>query len=174
VPYGEVVPFRGIVRFLSYPWGDEDISEGRTIEPFSFAGHKLGVQVCYDNQFGFISRSSARQGAEALLLVTNNSWYDLPSGIRQHCDIDQLRAIETRRALGRSSTTGWTQLVLPSGRIAASSKLNKQDMVEQWLPLSTAQSVYSITGDIFAQLCAVAGMVLGAGVVLAGRSEGWL
>jgi apolipoprotein N-acyltransferase len=174
VTYGEVVPFRGLVRFLEYPWGDQDISEGRTIHPFEFAGHKLATIICFDNLFGFVTRRAASEGAEGLLLITNNSWYDLPSGIRQHCDMDILRAVETRRALGRAATTGWSQLVLPSGRIADTSQLKAQAIVEQWMPLSKQLSVYTSIGDTFAQLCLLVAVVLSLRVLLVGRSEAFL
>jgi apolipoprotein N-acyltransferase len=175
VGFGEVLPFRGVIRFLEYPWGSEDISVGEPHPPFSFAGHRLGVQVCFDNVFGYVSRRAAQQGAEALLLVTNNSWYDLASGIRQHCELDIMRAVETRRALGRVSTTGWSHLVLPSGRVAATSTvLNTPAVVEEWVPLRSAQSPYTVAGDVVAQLCLLAGALLALRVLLAGRSEGWL
>jgi apolipoprotein N-acyltransferase len=174
VTYGEVVPFRGLVRFLQYPWGDEDISEGRDVHPFTYAGHKLAAIVCFDNVFGFLTRRAAEEGAEGLLLITNNSWYNLTSGIRQHCDMDVLRAVETRRALGRAATTGWSQLVLPSGRIADTSRLHVQALVEQWMPLSKAPSAYTVVGDVFSQLCLLAASLLCLRVLLPGRSEGWL
>lgn len=175
VPFGEVLPFRGTIRFLEYPWSSEDLSEGRQIETFEFAGQRLAVQVCFDNVWAFPSRRAVQNGAAALLLITNNSWYELPSGIRQHCDFDILRAVETRRAVGRASTTGWSQLVLPSGRIAASSKaLDTAEVVEEWLPLQSGKTAYVLVGDLFAQLCLCFTALLGLRLWLSQRSESWL
>jgi apolipoprotein N-acyltransferase len=171
VPYGEVVPFREAVRFLEYPWGPHDVFEGRRPEPFTYAGHKFGAMVCFDNVFGFLPRREVRQGAEALLLITNNSWYDLASGVRQHCDMDVLRAVELRRALGRSATTGWSHLILPSGRIAASSVHGPQAVVEDWMPLGKGLSPYARLGDAFAALCLVVSAVATAWTLLVGKSE---
>jgi predicted amidohydrolase len=119
VPFGETVPFREVVRFLEYPWPGGDISAGRQRQPFNWQGRSLGAMICYDNVFGFIPREQVRQGAQYLFLMTNNSWYKLRSGIRQHCDIDVLRAVECRRPLSRASTTGWSQAIDPAGRILA-------------------------------------------------------
>jgi apolipoprotein N-acyltransferase len=172
VPFGELLPFRGAIRFLEYPWSSQDVSEGRRVELFTFAGQQLSVQICFDNVWGFVSRRAVLDGASALLLLTNNSWYDLPSGIRQHCDMDRLRAIETRRTLGRVSTTGWSHIIHPSGRISASSSgLNVQETVEDWLPLNSGLTPYCRLGDVFAQFCLLAAVLLCLRVVLPGRSE---
>lgn len=174
VPYGEVVPLREVARFLQYPWGDDDVSEGRSLEPLNWRGFSLGLMVCFDNVFGFVSRAQVRDGAQALVLVTNNSWYKLHSGIRQHCDIDVLRAVELRRPLARCSTTGYSQIVDDCGRVLETTAIDGAAQLVRDLPLSQACSPYTAAGDLFAQLCTLAAL-LGCGwLLLNGRSEGLL
>jgi apolipoprotein N-acyltransferase len=202
VPYGEVVPFRDVVRFLPYPWGDTDLSEGRSMKPLEWKGHKLGPMICYDNVFGFVPRAMVRQGAQFLVLMTNNSWYTLRSGARQHCDIDLLRAVELRRPLARVSTTGWSHTVDAAGRVMIETNAGGAGLIQdrldpgppQLLPrwasallqgtgagrtfLDEArwlrEPLYVTLGDLFAQLCVVTALLLCLPPLLRGRGESFL
>jgi apolipoprotein N-acyltransferase len=178
VPYGEVVPFRGMITFLRFPWnfGGRDLNAGSELKPMEWRGHKIGALICFDNVFNFIPLTEARAGAQYLVLMTNNSWYPMRSGIRQHADIDVLRAIETRRPLLRCSTTGWSQLVDRSGRIVKSTQ--QRVGVPETLQVATqpgsGNTVYMRTGDLFAQFCLLLALIIAVPPVIAGRSEGFL
>jgi apolipoprotein N-acyltransferase len=178
VPYGEVTPFRGIVTFLRFPWdfGGVDLNAGREMKPVDWRGHKLGALICFDNLFGFIARREASAGAGYLVVMTNNSWYPMRSGIRQHADIDVLRAIETRRPLLRAATTGWSQVVERNGRIIKSSqqRVGAPDYVEATLKPGTGTTVYMAVGDLFAQLCLLGALLITLPPLMIGRSEGFL
>ncbi len=174
VPYGEVVPFRGLVRFLQYPWGAQDIAEGRKLKPLSWRGHKFGLMVCYDNCWTFISREQVRQGAQVLVVVTNNSWYKMHSGVRQHCDQDVMRAVEYRRPMARCSTTGWSQIVDPCGRVLESTQVATSGRIVSWVKPENGTTLYLLLGDLFAQLCLVAALWLVLRAALSSKSEGFL
>lgn len=174
VAYGEVVPFRGIVKFLDYPWGSRDLTGGRDTASFELRGVQVCPMVCFDNIFSFLFMREARRGSDMFLLITNNSWYDLKNGIRQHADIDVLRAVEHRRPLARVSTTGWSHFIEPSGRISQQSNTDELATLTQWEGRSSIHSWYTRLGDLFAQLCVLASILLGLKLVFAHRSEGWL
>lgn len=174
VPYGEAVPLREVARFLYYPWGSYDLSAGRSAAPLRWRGHCLGLGVCFDNVFSFISRQQVRAGAEGFVLMTNNSWYKLASGVRQHCDFDVLRAVEYRRPVARVSTTGWSHLIAPTGRVVAETGVRSAGLITPALVPAAGSTVYAVVGDVFAQLCLLAALVMSAGVLIAGRSEGLL
>lgn len=174
VPYGEIVPLREVARFFDYPWGDYDLSAGRSTVPLRWHGHSLGLMICFDNVFGFIARREVRTGAGGLVLMTNNSWYQLVSGVRQHCDIDVLRAVEYRRPLARVSTTGWSHLISPSGRILAQTEVQSAGLLQAGMWPSDALTPYLLCGDLFAQLCLLASVLLTVALLVAGRSDGIL
>jgi len=174
VPYGEIVPFRGLVRFLQYPWGPADLTESRAVAPLSWRGHKLGLMICFDNVFSFICRRDVLKGAQGFVVMTNNSWYKLHSGIRQHCDIDVLRAVEYRRPLARCSTTGWSHFIAPDGRITASTAVDGPGVLVEAVGLRSGLTVYARVGDLFAQLCLLAALLICLPPLIVGRSEGFL
>ena len=108
--------------------------------------------------------------------MTNNSWYPMRSGIRQHCDIDVLRAIETRRPLLRCSTTGWSQAVERNGYIFRSTeqKVGPPQTLEVTMQPGKGTTVYMVVGDLFAQLCLLAALIMTIPPLVVGRSEGFL
>jgi apolipoprotein N-acyltransferase len=174
VPYGEVVPFRGLVKFLEYPWGDRDIVAGDSIRPVQWKQRRLGLLICFDNVFGFLARKQAEQGAQYLVLITNNSWYPMRSGVRQHCDLDIFRAIEVRRPLLRVSTTGWSQVIDRSGRVLRSTGAGQPGLIVTSLAPGQGTTPYLLVGDLFAQLALLLALALCVPVIVAGRSEGYL
>jgi apolipoprotein N-acyltransferase len=174
VPFGEVLPFRRAISILDYPWGDKDLTEGRFIDPLSWKSHRLGLLICFDNVFGFLSRAEALHGADSFVLMTNNSWYKLSSGVRQHADIDILRAVENRRWLARVSTTGESHLIDSAGRVQQSSRQRSAAVISGRLESSQERTVYHRVGDLFAQLCLLGTVLLCLPPITARRGEGML
>jgi apolipoprotein N-acyltransferase len=174
VPFGEVVPFREAVSFLPFPWGKFNLDAGLELEPLDWRGRRIGTLICFDNVFPFVTRRQAINGAGSFILMTNNSWYDLHSGIRQHCDMDILRAVETRRPVSRVSTTGWSHFVDSRGRITQQTGIDRSGVIETEIQPQSAGSVYLAAGDLFAQLCLAAGLLLAGAWFIPGPSEGLL
>jgi apolipoprotein N-acyltransferase len=80
------------------------------------AAGALGVGICYESVFPLVSAAMARQGAQVLIIITNDAWFAAGNGARQHFDMGRMRAIETRRWLLRAGNDGITAVVDPSGR----------------------------------------------------------
>ncbi len=149
VPFGEFVPLARIARFLEYPWGDRDISVGKRIEPIDFRGRKLAVGVCFDNLFPDVFRSQVKQGGSVIFLLANNSWTTMPANSKQHLIMDFFRAVETRRTLLRTATTGISMVVLPSGAMGRATQIGERAFLNSELPLNEGESLYTLIGDLF-------------------------
>lgn len=156
VPYGEFVPLGQVTRFLSYPWGKEDLTAGSSLEPLDAGELKLAANICFDSIFPGVSRAQVRKGANVIALVTNNSWFSMPAGVEQHAMMDYFRAVENRRPLVRAATTGVSHFILPSGRLLAASRINERCYLERSIPLLKSRSFYLRFGDLFSVLCLLA------------------
>ena len=77
----------------------------------------LGVGICYESVFPTVAAAMARDGAEVLIVITNDAWFAAGDGARQHLDMGRLRAIETRRWLLRAGNDGITAAIDPYGRV---------------------------------------------------------
>ena len=117
VPFGEYVPLRKMLFFarkLVHEVGNFEFGTKDT--PLVGLLH-YGPAICYEIVFPEISRTQVIHGADVLVTITNDAWYDGTSAPRQHLNQARLRAIETDRYLLRAATTGISAFVDPTGRV---------------------------------------------------------
>lgn len=171
VPYGEFVPLAGIARFLNYPWGEKDINPGKVLTPMPVNREMAGVGICFDNIFPSVSRAQVRKGASFLTVLANNSWYKMPAGVIQHRAIDYFRAVENRRALVRVATTGNSHVILPSGRLAAETRLGERTYLTYAVPVNHRFSLYTRVGELVGTLTFLVSSLFVCVFALKGVSE---
>jgi apolipoprotein N-acyltransferase len=126
VPGGESVPFGSLLpdglRDLVEDWIASaagflvDLLPGPGFEPLPVGGAPCGVTICFENAYGEPSRESVKRGAAFLLNLSNEAWFGTSAEHDQMELQSILRAVETRRALFRSTNSGISCLVRPDGR----------------------------------------------------------
>lgn len=79
-------------------------------QPFQFA-----PSICYEGLFTDHSVEGALKGADALLNVTNDSWFGPDGEPYLHLALTRFRTIETRRPMLRATNTGFTVWIDPTG-----------------------------------------------------------
>jgi apolipoprotein N-acyltransferase len=67
--------------------------------------------------YGDFVAEKVRQGANLLVVCTNDGWWGDTEGHRQHLQYARLRAIETRRWVARSANTGISAFISPRGEV---------------------------------------------------------
>ncbi len=122
---------------------------------FEIGGVCIAPSICFEAVFPELARADVRGGAALLVNLSNDAWFTPGVGPRLHFLFTRLRAIETRRALARVANGGITALVLPDGRLAASSTGPPGALLVS-APLLHALSPYTRLGDAFAWLCIAA------------------
>ncbi|MEM7377094.1 MAG: apolipoprotein N-acyltransferase [Pseudomonadota bacterium] len=122
VPFGEYLPFRGLLDALSsviaVPMSD--ISPGTTQPtPLQLGPVNVAVSICYEDAFG---EELIRQLPVSNLLVnvSNDAWFGDSWAPAQHHEIARMRTIETGRPQLRATNTGITSLVDHRGRVRES------------------------------------------------------
>jgi len=77
----------------------------------------LSPIICYEALFSKYVADAARMGSKLILNVTNDSWFGKFGEPYQHLALTTFRSIETRLPQIRSTNTGVTTLILPTGEI---------------------------------------------------------
>lgn len=117
LPFGEYIPgqtlfpkLRSILPHVrDYGAGSgSGIIEGQEI--------KIGAQICYEGLFDSHTIDLAKAGAQALINVTNDSWYGNSLQPYQHVYMTLARAVEVRRPMIRVTNTGITASVDTHGK----------------------------------------------------------
>ncbi|MFM6977927.1 MAG: apolipoprotein N-acyltransferase [Micrococcales bacterium] len=142
VAFGEFVPDRAFFRLLApdlidliprgYSFGTKDgIFD---IAPPTKAATKIGTMICFEVAVDDITRELVHQGAQILVVQTNNSDFGTTNESAQQLAIAKLRAIESGRAVVNISTVGLSAIVLPSGEVVDSLPAYKPGLMQGVLP----------------------------------------
>lgn len=156
LPFAEYFPFasldlvkRSFGRVRSFEPGPPAAS------PLATVAGRAGVLICNEAMFPELARSRVRDGAELLLVLTNDTWVGDPKFAGIAFDMAVLRAIETRRWLIRASTAGPSAIVDPMGVARASIPYGTQATLAGEVAPRHGLTPYARWGDVFAFACAV-------------------
>jgi apolipoprotein N-acyltransferase len=120
VPFGEYIPFREWLSFAG-PIVNTigDFQPGMHLEPLDSPAGKIAVTICFEGIFPDLVREQVRLGAQVLVNMTNDAWYEGTPGPYQHFLLERVRAVETDRYLIRSANRGICGVVNPRGVLVA-------------------------------------------------------
>jgi len=159
-PGVEYMPSGGIFSFLE----NFAIDLGGTVGslgisdnpgPFIVNEHiKIAPIICYESIFGEYCTDFVRQGANLIIIITNDGWWGNTPGHRQHLLFTSLRAIELRRSIGRSANTGISCFANQRGDIFQATQYWEQDVIKQDLNLNERVTFYARFGDYFGRVSA--------------------
>lgn len=120
VPFTEHFPYQrqlpwlyNILVSLDYNWweqGDEPVV-------FESDGVHFSTPICYEDVFGDINAEFVRNGADLIINMTNDRWSGCAEAAFQHAAIAAFRSVETRKTMVRSTNSGYTCMILPTGEI---------------------------------------------------------
>lgn len=156
VPFGEYVPFKELFFFaqsLLHEAGTFDAGKRRAL--FAVNGHQYGTFICYESIFGDEVRQFVREGADALVNISNDGWYGDTSAPWQHLNMVRMRAIENHRWILRATNTGVTASIDPYGRVVEAAERHVRTSIRVGFGYEHDLTFYAAHGDLFAYLCAL-------------------
>ncbi len=159
VPFGEYVPFGKYLSFLGKIIAQAgDFSSGDSdSQPLEVAAKlhssKVGVLICFEIIFPYLSRTTVKNGADILATMTNDAWFGYTSAPKQHFTMSVFRAVENRRAVARAANTGISGFISPTGKVLQTSELFKDTTLTNQVPSMKIETTYTKFGDIFAFIC---------------------
>jgi apolipoprotein N-acyltransferase len=167
VPFGEYLPFRGVLeglglrQLIALPGG---FSPGGRLRTLVVPGAPpVGPLICYEVIFPGAVVDPADRPAW-LLNVTNDGWYGNTPGPYQHLLQARVRAVEEGLPLVRAANTGISVIVDAHGRIVASLALGRVGIVDGGLPAAQPPTPYARFGDlIFLSMMVLASALAAAG-----------
>jgi apolipoprotein N-acyltransferase len=113
------------------------------------------VAICYESTYPSLTRAFTNNGANLLMVFTNDGWFGTSSAAFQHYEMGVMRAIENGRYLVRAANTGITAAVDPYGQVLARAGMFDALSVTadvRVINSTDARTIYSRTGDLVAWL----------------------
>ena len=150
VPGAEYVPLSRYLNSLEiFNFGMGNFSHGESYTLFNLKEYKFAAMICLESTFPNLSRQFVREGANFLVYVVNDGWYESAPEPQQHANRAIYRAIETRRPVIRCSNTGISMIIDQLGNIPHQLELNKEGNIISTIHPSDEITFYVKYGDIF-------------------------
>ena len=128
---------------LTYSRGFDD--QRKNFE--SIRGFNVSPIICYESIYGEYVTEYTRKGSNLLAIITNDGWWDVSQGHKQHLSYSKLRAIENRRNIVRSANTGVSAVINYKGEITKSIPYGQEGVIDAEVPLINKITFYVKYGD---------------------------
>lgn len=143
-PFTEYVPawLDGPLLRQLLPWtGAWQPGTGARVFPLRLKdGREIPVLplICLDDVDTGLAIEGTRQGAQAILTMSNDSWFTGDAlGAEMHQTAAAFRSIETRLPQFRVTTNGYSAVIDATGRVIADSKMGERTLVIGDLPVGS-------------------------------------
>jgi apolipoprotein N-acyltransferase len=93
------------------------------------AGFRWGPLICYESAFAPYARATANAGADAIVIATDDAWFNGTSEPYQHADAAVVEAVATGRWIVRAASSGISEIIDPHGTIVAELGVGRQGIV---------------------------------------------
>ncbi len=171
VPFGEYVPWRPVIETvlpilsdINMLSGDFAAGEDSALVDTPFG--KVGGLICFDSIYERLTLDSVRDGAELLVLPTNDSWFTDSAAVYMHAAQARLRAMESGRWIARSADTGISSIIDPRGNSHEELPPLVEGVSIYTAYTSNARTLYSYIGNSFVYLLIAAIVALPTSEIL--------
>ena len=177
VPFGEYIPFRGLLSHITslVALQPQNFTAGHRAVVFRLGRIRLGDVICYEVGFDGLVSSEVRAGANLLAVQTNDATFEVDGQLGeslQQLAMARIRAVESDRAVVVASTTGVSAVIAPDGTVIARTSTWRPAILDARVPLLHTTTLadrvgagpeYLITGLTVAAFClALAGWAAAA------------
>ena len=149
VPFGDYVPFEGILRglieFFDLPMSRAAPGPWKQ-QPLTLGEDRAAMAICYEIAYANLTRSSAAE-ADLLLTITNDTWFGRSIGPLQHLQIAQARALENGRWLLRAANNGVTAIVDHRGQVRDRLPQFERGVLASTFQVMAGRTPYNRFGD---------------------------
>jgi apolipoprotein N-acyltransferase len=137
VPFGEYIPFRGVLaryidRLDQIP---RDFAQGQQPGVLDLGPVTVGVVICFEVAYDGLVRDVVGGGGELLVVQTNNATYTGTGQLDQQFAISRYRAIETGRTVVVAATNGISGIVAPDGDTIQQSQIRTRTLLGAEVPI---------------------------------------
>jgi apolipoprotein N-acyltransferase len=111
---------------------------------------RVAPLICYDAIDPSLAIAAVRRGAELIVTLSNDSWFESDAAARLHLVVSAFRSIETRRPQLRATNTGISAVISPSGEITRSLGVHERGVLVAGVPRAPALATLMVAwGDWF-------------------------
>lgn len=149
VPFGEYIPWKPVVGWISaLEQISYELTPGERVHTMSAPGlPTFGTPICFENIFPALDRELVRQGAEFLVVLTNNASYGETAASAQHLQMSRMRAIENGRWVVHAAVSGISAFIDTAGNTYDKTRLFHPGTIRRSIRASSGRTPFVRFGD---------------------------
>jgi len=171
VPFGERVPFTETFPFIAdllekLEMGEGNFSPGDSIVSFKIPWKRMQkadlssepryffapVIICFESLFSNLVRKFVMNGADILIIITNDAWFGRTQAPYHHAQAAVFRAIENRISIARCANTGVSMFIDAYGNISKETPIWVRTAIFGDLEPRQKTTFFSKHGHVFATI----------------------
>jgi len=150
VPFSQYLPYPRVLKFLDFlDFSKINLILGKEYNSVIYPGKgRLGVNICYESTIPSIARKIRNNGAEALILLSDDSSMLDSIAPWNHLIFSKVRAIENGCYLVHCGNSGISAIISPDGNLIAKSELLSREVLYGSIYLIPEKTFYARVGDL--------------------------
>ncbi len=165
IPLVEYIPGLELLPWLHHlrvdSGGARGYTPGRERAIWAVGNHNVSALICFESLFAAEARSAARQGADVLVVLSQDGWWDSDRMPLQHRDMTALVARATGRSVVMVGVSGWSGVLSESGRVIKELPEDVPVSEQTNITPRPIQTVYLAVGELFSVLFFLAVVSIG-------------
>jgi apolipoprotein N-acyltransferase len=145
-PFGEYIPMRSFLRLLSDQVDRVTTDMIAGVNPpyvdvpsrLGQGDYRMGTIICFEVAYDEIIRDAVLDGAQVLVIPTNNASFGFTAESTQQLAMSRMQAMTTGRATVQISTVGVSGVITPDGTVVRRTGLFTDDVFVANLPLRSS------------------------------------
>ena len=129
VPFVENLPLPALFSHIPDASLIGRFSSGTQDTVIPVGNMRFAPLICWESAFPDLIHAQIKNGAQFLVIPTDDAWFGESSGTYQHAQIAQMRAIESGEWVLQAASTGISGIISPSGRWTEATQLDKEAVV---------------------------------------------
>ncbi len=175
VPFSERIPFLGGIKpvynaLKKMIMDIGDFAPGDSMVVFTSQNDDrtltFSCGICFDSVFPYFMRKFVKNGAEFLVIITNDGWFGKTSGPYQHAAIAAMRAVENRSWVARCANTGISAFYDPYGRIQSQTDLFTREVLVGEVSPIKKRTFFTLYGEWFPAIIFAGNFFIAGWVIL--------
>ena len=148
VPFGEYIPFRKYLEWIPpLALVPRDMVRGDGQKIFMVNDTKISTVISFEGSFQRYIRNSVQDGAELVVILTNQASYGESGMSDQFILMSRANAISNERPIVHAAITGKSAFIDYNGKVISKTELFETETLTEKLEVSKVETPYSKYGN---------------------------
>ena len=161
VPFGEYIPFRKYLDWIPpLALVPRDMIRGDGQKIFMVNNTKISTVISFEGSFQRYIRNSVQDGAELVVILTNQASYGESGMSDQFILMSRANAISNGRPIVHAAITGKSAFIDHNGKVIAKTKLFETGVLTEKLEAKQKETPYSRYGNYLNYIFIIFGVIV--------------